>query len=232
MGGRRAQQLGGALAHRASYYRLGWAKPRSNTWGAATLPPGKSLQREFLVLARWPAHSQGSFHSFELEAPDIYIPPRGARSALPTRLLRSALRLVRKAVATTPAPPDSPGPGGKPARPHPEPPFVSPPLPGCHPTHPGCTRPCRQRQPAAPSHEHCGAPRVCNAERRLRAARAGSAAGEGGRERGGRDARGGGGRAPLPLAPGLEGRRANQRVQEEPSPLRDAFIGLARATQL
>lgn len=107
------------------------------------------------------------------------------------------------------------------------------PRPGRSPssTHPGCTRPYRQRQSAAPSHEHCGAPRVCNAERRPRAARAGSAAGEGGRERGGRDARGGGGRAPLPLAPGLEGREANQRVQEEPSPPRDSFIGLARTAQ-
>lgn len=85
-----------------------------------------------------------------------------------------------------------------PGRPHPEPPFVSPPIPGCPPTHPGCSCPCRQRQPAAPSHEHCGAPRVCNAERRLRAARAGSAVGEGGRERGWRDARGGGGARATP----------------------------------
>lgn len=40
------------------------------------------------------------------------------------------------------------------------------------------------------------------------------------------------GRAPLPLAPGPEGREANQRVQEEPSPPRDSFIGLARTAQL
>ncbi|MEJ1278130.1 hypothetical protein NN561_009049 [Cricetulus griseus] len=45
-----------------------------------------------------------------------------------------------------------------------------PPLDCPSSTHPGCTRPCRQRQPAAPSHEHCGAPRVCNAECRPRAA--------------------------------------------------------------
>lgn len=183
--------------------------------------------------ARWAARGQGSLASLELAAPDISIPPQRARSALPTRPLRSALRLVRNAVATTLAPQDSAGPGDTPRSPAPRASFCIFPLsPRLPPTHPGCSCPCRQRQPAAPSHEHCGAPRVCNAERRLRAARAGSAAGEGGRERGGKDARGGGGRAPLPLAPGLEGRRANQRVQEEPSPLRVAFIGLARAAQL
>lgn len=122
---------------------------------------------------------------------------------------------------------------GTPGRPHPEPPLVSPPSTGLPPYSPGlhaslppeaarCPIPRTLRRPPR---VQCGAPPA-------RAARAGSAAGEGGRERGGRDARGGGGRAPLPLAPGLEGRRANQRVQEEPSPLRDAFIGLARAAQL
>lgn len=67
----------------------------------------------------------------------------------------------------------------------------------------------RQRQPAAPSHEHCGAPRVCNAEPRQRAAGAGECE-EGARERGREgtreEARRGvtgrrGARAPLPLAP-------------------------------
>lgn len=57
------------------------------------------------------------------------------------------------------------------------------------------------------------------------------------REKEGSSAAGGtrgaaGGGAPLPLAPGLEGREANQRVQEEPSPPRDSFIGLARTAQL
>lgn len=67
----------------------------------------------------------------------------------------------------------------------------------------------RQRQPAAPSHEHCGAPRVCNAEPRQRAAGAAECE-EGARERGREgtreEARRGvtgrrGARAPLPLAP-------------------------------
>lgn len=89
------------------------------------------------------------------------------------------------------------------------------------------------RVPAArgsplPHPTNTAAPLACamRSERRPRAARARSAA-EGGHERGGRDVRGGGGRAPLPLAPGLEGREANQRVQEEPSPPRDSSIGLA-----
>lgn len=106
----------------------------------------------------------------------------------------------------------------------------------------------RQRQPAAPSHEHCGAPRVCNAEPRQRAAGAGDA----GRDRGRGEERGrerrqrrregatGGARATptraghsLPPAasrgqPDLAGRRTNQRARGGASPPRDALIGQAR----
>lgn len=81
----------------------------------------------------------------------------------------------------------------------------------------------RQRQPAAPSHEHCGAPRVCNAEPRQRAAEAGECgegAREGGRRRERRNAAGKGGgrrgaRAPLPLAPGT-------RLRLQPRPVSPA----------
>lgn len=208
---------------------------RAATRGARLVrcPGTHSSGSSACTLARPPAAREAS-PALNLAAPDVCIPPRRARGALPTCRLRSAIRSPRCSVAATPTPQDSPGPGGTPGHLLPETPFVllPPPGPSLPSTHPGCKRPCRQRQSAAPSHEHCGAPRVCNAERRPRAARAGSAA-EGGRERGWRDApSGGGGRAPLPLAPGLEGREANQRVQEEPSPPRDSFIGLARTAQL
>lgn len=97
----------------------------------------------------------------------------------------------------------------------------------------------RQRQPAAPSHEHCGAPGVCNAEPRQRAAGAGECeegASERAREekkegtrRGGTGRRGAratptrAGPSPPPAAatglPGLAGRGTNQRARggAEPS---------------
>lgn len=170
---------------------------RAATRGARLVrcPGTHSSGSSACTLARPPAAREAS-PALNLAAPDVCIPPRRARSALPTCRLRSAIHSPRSSVAATPTPQDSPGPGGTPGHLLPEPPFVLHPPPDRPPppTHPGCTRPCRQRQPAAPSHEHCGAPLVCNAERRPRAARAGSAA-EGGRERGWRGAPGGGGGA-------------------------------------
>lgn len=105
----------------------------------------------------------------------------------------------------------------------------------------------RQRQPAAPSHEHCGAPRVCNAEPRQRAARAGECEEgerEGGKEGGnaeGRDRAAGGARATptragLSLQPaaaarllGLAGRGTNQRARGEP--ISPQASSLARCAQ-
>lgn len=141
------------------------------------------------MLARWAARSQGSFASLELAAPDICIPPRRARSALPTGPLRSALRLVRNAVSTTPAPQDSPGPGGTPGHPHPEPPFVYPPhrttlpySPGLHASLPPEAARCPiPRTLRRPPRVQCGAPpargpsRERSRRRRARAQREGRA---------------------------------------------------------
>lgn len=162
------------------------------------------------MLAGWATRSPGSFPSLELAAPDICIRPRRARGALPPDLPAALSSLPTAELSGRDSRPagqsqpgwhaPSPAPGASfcvPTTPSPERP---PPLKHTPPhTHPGCTRPCCQRQPVAPSQEHCGGdPRVCTAERRLRAARAGSAEGEGGRERGGREARGGGDQGATP----------------------------------
>lgn len=134
---------------------------RAATRGARLVrcPGTHSSGSSACTLARPPAAREAS-PALNLAAPDVCIPPRRARGALPTCRLRSAIRSPRCSVAATPTPQDSPGPGGTPGHLLPETPFVllPPPGPSLPSTHPGCKRPCRQRQSAAPSHEHCGAP--------------------------------------------------------------------------
>lgn len=209
---------------------------RAATRGARLVrcPGTHSSGSSACTLARPPAAREAS-PALNLAAPDVCIPPRRARGALPTCRLRSAIRSPRCSVAATPTPQDSPGPRGTPGHLLPEPPFVLlppsrtvPPLhsPGLQASLPSEAARCPiPRTLRRPPRVQCGAPpaRGQSRERSRRRARA---------RLEGRAERRRGGRAPLPLAPGLEGREANQRVQEEPSPPRDSFIGLVRTAQL
>lgn len=156
-----------------------------------THPSGSSA----CTLARPPAAREAS-PALNLAAPDVCIPPRRARSALPTCRLRSAIHSPRSSVAATPTPQDSPGPGGTPGHLLPEPPFVllpprtvpPPHSPGLHASLPSEAARCPiPRTLRRPPRVQCGAPpaRGQSRERSRRRARA-RLEGRAGRRRGAR----------------------------------------------